>query len=371
MTRTRPARPGTAAAQRPQLGLSLIELMISITLGMLIMAALLTLFVNVTRTNNEMTKANRQIENGRFAIQVLQSDIVHAGFWGELDYTSIPAPSFAVPTAIPAPCVVSGWASADKDNLLSIPVQGYANGNTLKACGVSGVLTNSDVLVVRHANTCTAGSACDGGSDTGPHIQVSNCRDTPLEATYVIDSPTFSPRVFPLSAFPLRNKGCATTPVAAQRKVMSNIYYLATSNGQPTLMRVSLVNGAYTTPQPLIEGIEAFKVQYGIDSSIPGDGSPDSYVTSEDLAVAEAAVPQNLGLHLNIVAVKIHVLARNLEPSPGYTDTKTYTLGNAASASICSTDGTCTNKVLNPDFKRHVFSTTIRLVNPSARREKP
>ena len=341
MNPTTTSRSGIVAAQRPQLGLSLIELMIAITLGMLVVAALLALFLNITRTNSEMAKSNRLIENGRFAIQLLQSDLSHAGFWGDLDFSIVPAPSFAAPTGIPDPCDVniSGGTQANKDNLLSIPIQGYANGSTLAGCGVSGVLASSDVLVVRHANTCTAGSTCDGGSDTGPHIQVSSCRSgTPPEAMYVIDSATF----------PLMEKDCATP--AEQRKFVSNIYYLGTSNGQPTLMRVRLVNGAYASSEPLIEGIEAMRFEYGIDST--GDGSPDSYVSAPPTAPADLA---------NIVAVKVHVLARNLEVTPGYTDSKSYQLGVAA-FTVPTTD---------TGFKRHVFSTTVRLVNPSGRREVP
>jgi type IV pilus assembly protein PilW len=340
----------------PQRGVSLVELMISITLGMLIVAALLALYLNVTRTNNEMAKANRQIENGRFTIQVLQNDLIHAGFWGQLGYSLPPAPSMPVPTAIPNPCVVAGWDDAHKKNLLAIPVQGYADGSTLAGCNVSAVLANSDVLVVRHANTCTAGSAnCDGGTDAGPHIQVSACRTAvPPEAMYVIDS----------AAFPLKEKDCVTQ--AARRKIVSNIYYLANSNNVPTLMRVSLVNGAYTIPQPLIEGIEAFRLEYGIDAlggngqpvspTNPGDGSADTYISSNDLYTAA----DSLALHANIVAIKVHVLARNLEATPGYTDSKSYQLG-----------GTTTIAAANDGFKRHVFSTTVRLVNPSARREVP
>lgn len=351
MNRTLPFR-----IPRPQHGVSLIELMISITLGMLIVAALLALYLNVTRTNNEMAKANRQIENGRFAIQVLQNDLIHAGFWGRLGYSQPPAPTMPVPTAIPDPCVLAGWDDASKKNLLAIPAQGYADGSTLAGCNVSGVLANSDVLVVRHANTCTAGSAnCDGGSDTGPHIQISACRTAvPPEAMYVIDS----------AAFPLKEKDCVTQ--AALRKIVSNIYYSANSNNVPTLMRVSLVNGAYTTPQPLIEGIEAFRLEYGIDTlgrngqpisaTNPGDGSADTYISSNALYTAA----DSLALHANIVAVKVHVLARNLEATPGYKDSKSYQLG-----------GTTTIPAANDGFKRHVFSTTVRLVNPSARREVP
>lgn len=338
-----------------QAGFTLVELMVSMVIGLLIVLALITLLINVTRNNSEMAKTNRQIENGRFAIQLLQNDVSHAGFWGDLDYTVTPALSFATPAAIPAPCVVSGWTSADKDNLLAIPVQGYANGSALSDCGVSAVLAKSDVLVVRHANTCIAGSAnCDGGTDTGPHIQVSNCRiGAPPEATYVIDSATF----------PLQEKDCTT--IAARRKVVTNIYYLAISNNLPALMRIPLVNGAYSTPQPLIEGIEAFRVEYGIDTlgknGLPidtaatppnlGDGSADSYVSCAPCTLVQLA---------NIVAVKIHVLARNLEATPGYTDSKSYQLG--ASAAIAAA---------NDGFKRHVYSTTVRLVNPSGRRETP
>lgn len=336
-----------------QAGFTLVELMVSMVIGLLIVLALITLLINVTRNNSEMAKTNRQIENGRFAIQLLQNDVSHAGFWGDLDYTVTPALSFATPAAIPAPCVVSGWTSADKDNLLAIPVQGYANGSALSGCGVSAVLANSDVLVVRHANTCTAGTTnCDGGTDTGPHIQVSNCRiGAPPEATYVIDSATF----------PLKEKDCTT--IAARRKVVTNIYYLAASNNLPTLMRIQLVNGAYSTPQPLIEGIEAFRVEYGIDS-LGQDGSADEFKTSNEMAGAPIGLCTLSGtacyLAANVVAVKIHVLARNLEATPGYTDSKSYQLG-ATAAIAAANDG----------FKRHVYSTTVRLVNPSGRRETP
>lgn len=349
MNRITLSRPGRSLTSR-QHGLSLVELMIAITLGLIVMVAVLALFLNITRSNSELSKTNRMIENGRFAMQVLQSDLAHAGFWGRLGYTMAPAPAFAAPTAIPDPCVVGGWDAAYKSNLLAVPVQGFANGSTLAGCQVTGVLSSSDVLVVRHANTCTAGSAnCDGGGDTGPHIQVSSCRTAvPPEAMYVIDSTTF----------PLLEKDCATS--AARRKVISNIYYLATSNGVPSLMRVSLVNGAYTAPQPLIEGIEAFRVQYGVDTlgrnglpisaTNPGDGSADTYVS---------CAPCTLDQLANIVAVRVHVLARNLEATPGYTDNKSYRLGTVNIAAA------------NDGFKRHVFSATVRLVNPSSRREAP
>lgn len=339
-----------------QHGFTLIELMIAITLGMLILAALLALYLNVTRTNNEMSKANRQIENGRFAIQLLQNDLVHAGFWGEARP--------AVPTAIPDPCLaVASWDAAYKVNILGIPVQGYPGATVPGTCAATTKSqAGSDLLVVRHADTCTppvAALVCTGDTDTGPHIQVSSCTTiSPPEAAYVIDS----------ASFPLRDKNCTT--VAARRKVVSNIYFVSGN----TLMRTSLENGAYTTAQPLIEGIEALRVEYGIDTlgknglaisaTNPGDGSADEFKTSSDLNGAAAGLCTTAGtacnLASNIVTVKIHVLARNLEATPGYIDSKSYKLG-----------GTSTIAAASDGFKRHVFSTTVRLVNPSSRRETP
>lgn len=335
------------AARGKQAGFGLIELMVAITISLLMMAAVLTLFLDISRGNSEMTKTNVLIENGRFALQVLQDDVAHAGFWGELDNAIV------APTAIPDPCVVSGWNAAYKNNLLGIPVQGYADGSALAACGVTGVLAASEVLVVRHANTCTASSTC---ADTGPHIQISGCRNIGIEDAYVIDS----------SNFPLRKKSCSlASPVPAadlapRRKVISNLYYLAESNGLPTLMQVALVNGAYGNPQPLVEGIESFHVEYGLDNrgknglavsaANPGDGSADQFVTCAPCTVAQLE---------NVVAVKLYVLARNLAATPGYVDGKNYQLGATTIAAA------------NDSFKRHVFSTTVRLVNPSGRREIP
>lgn len=321
MTLKLPVRFGASANRHPQHGFSLIELMIALTLGLLIMAALSALFLNITRNNSELAKANVQIENGRFAIQLLQNDLVHAGFWGEL---RPPAPA-----AIPDPCA-SSWDAAYKANMLGIPVMGYSSGTVPGTCNtVTGPQTNSDVLVVRHANTCIAGSTgCDSGNQ---YLQVSLCTASlPPEAAYVIDA----------TASPLTNKDCTTT--ADRRKVVTNIYYVSNN----TLRRTALADNK---DEPLIDGIEALRFEYGIDST--GDGSPDSYLTAPPTTLAQLA---------NIVAVKIHVLARNLEATPGYKDSKTYQLGDTGGLGPYG-DG----------FKRHVFSTTVRLVNPSGRREVP
>jgi type IV pilus assembly protein PilW len=351
-----------AAAQAGRLrciasrGLSLVELLISIALGLIILTALIALYGNVSRTNFEMAKTNQLIENGRFAIQLMRDDVVHAGFWGPIEPPA--------PTAVPDPCLAyAGWDAAYKSNLLGIPVQGYADASALGACGVTGVVANSDVLVVRHANTCVAGAGCEGGGDSGPHIQISGCRsEAPPEPAYLLDNmAALDLRATTPGTLPIRLKGCGAIE-APRRKMVVNIYYVKLSGGVPTLMRKTFTNGAYLPEQPLIDGIEGFRVEYGVDSlgsnglpigaTNPGDGNADTYASC-------AAAGCNLATLGNVVAVKLHVLARNLEPTAGYVDNKSYTLGPLAVAAA------------NDGYKRHVFTTAVRLVNPSSRRETP
>lgn len=337
-------------------GFSLIELLVAMALGLVILGAVVALYANMSRSNNEIIKTNQVIENGRFAVQLMQSDVVHAGYWGATDAIAA--------TAVPNPCLAfANWATtyttpaaldAYKRNLLAIPVQAYADGSTLTGCGagLANVVANSDVLLVRHANTCVFGAAdCDGGADTGPHLQISDCRSgLPAEGAYTLDG----------AGFTLHMKDCAT--LAPRRKMVVNAYYVALSSGMPTLMRVSLNNGVFSNPEPLIDGIEAFQVELGIDNigsnglpisaTNPGDGNADSYVSC-------ASAGCDLATLSNVVAVKLHVLARNLEATAGYKDKKSYRLGPLAIAAP------------NDSFKRHEFSTTVRLVNVSSRRETP
>ena len=349
--------PGGRMASR---GLTLVELLVAIALGLFILTALLVLYANVSRTNQEMAKTNLLIENGRFAMQLLQDDVQHAGFWGPVEALA--------PTAIPNPCLAYGaWgAGAARDayivNLLGIPVQGYSDGTPYATCGASlaNVVAKSDVLVVRHAATCVVGAGCDGAGDTGPHIQVSGCRTDPTEPDYVVDTTANLDARVP----PIRTRKCDAAIKAEKRKFISHIYFVANgANGVPTLMRMAYDNGAFGAPQSLVEGIEAFRVEYGIDdlgtnglpigATNPPDGNADRYQS------CTAATPCTLAGLSNAVSVKLHILSRNLDPTAGHTDGKDYAVGPLIVAAP------------NDAYKRHVFSTTVRLINPSSRRETP
>lgn len=404
-------------------GFTLIELMVSIVIGLLILAALIALMLNVSRNNTEMTKSNRMIENGRFALQLLQTDLSHAGYWGghvpefdDLSRTTAPTdmpkdyPTVSpVVTAVPDPCASWAALAANADplvlatytsNLIGIAMHSYeipavVPSPTLSVCAsrVTSPKPSTDVLVVRHAESCVPGVGnCPVYNAANLYLQVArNGTAAPIPA-YVLSD---------VAGLQILQKRDGTT--AELRKFISNLYYVrnfsvTAGDGIPTLMRSQfrLSGGvlSHQSAEALIEGVEGFRVEFGIDNisdagtniitgadsagvvapanlhsaavkwatTTPantsptnrGDGSPDgNYVRCTTLSPCTAAQL------MNVVAVKLYVLVRNDVVTPGYTDVKTYNLGNT------------TLGPFNDGFKRHLFTQTIRLVNISSRRETP
>ena len=377
-----------ACPPRAARGFSLLELMTSITIGLLIMAGLASVFVNSSTANKEMKNNAEQIENGRYAIEFLTQDVRHAGYYGEL--ATLPV----VPGTAPDPCAAptAGVVSDTVNSALALPVQ-YISAAAIPA-GCAALLTalnlkaNSDIVVVRRADTTMVNSAGTGTivantvylqttadaadvqygvagaitsaqnatgaatSTTNPYMQR---RDFSVAATG-------SPPQFPLIA-------------ASIRKYRTHIYFVAPcsepsgggvlctgaaddlGNPVPTLKRLEMGAAGAFTIVPVVEGIEAIRVEYGVDSSptaadpgtgLIGDGLPDAFVHAPSVA--------EMG---NTVAARIYVLARNTTASQGYKDDKTYTLG------------TYTTTATNDAYKRHVYGAETRVANQSGRREIP
>lgn len=353
-----------------QRGFSLIELMVAITISLLIFAAVLRLFLDIGRTNDELAKTNEQIENGRFSIQLLQVDLMHAGFWdGYIPAYDDPAGSGGTPpTDAPAPCTVYGsWDAAYIDAALATPVQIYSGVPAGCETLVTDKRPNTDVIITRHADTCVAGTTgCATETADELYIQVSRCSTD--GSRYVLGQSGDA-------NFNLRQRDCDGTVLAGKRRFVSHLYYIKNENGTPTLMRSTLQNNgttvAFSAPQALISGVESLRAELGIDTvnaqtgqnvdygtGKRGDGVPDSYInsTSNCATTCAASLMDNL---VNVVSANLYVLVRSSQASPGYTDSKAYQLGPFSVAAA------------NDQFKRHVFSTNVRFHNVSGRREVP
>lgn len=336
-------------------GYTIIELMISITIGLIILAALVTLFAGNSRERGEIERANEQTENGRYALQIIGDDLRDAGYLASFNPGNVAGPNTQlipfIPAAPPNPCA-TGLATLT--GALSMPVQGYHLGAGLAATTCTPVLAdlraNTDILVVRRASTCAVGTAgCDPQVAGDFYLQASGCSAEFTAGTYfAFDSNTGN--------LNLHQKDCATAAPIYQFR--THIYFVANddkgTDGIPTLMRAELGPNGFTVV-PLVEGVDNLQVEYGIDTSVPTTGSPALYTADPTAAPLGCAAAACVSDWRNTVAVKIFVLARNLTTTQGYTDTKTYTLGVTALPAF------------NDGYKRHAYSTVAVLYNTAGR----
>ncbi|MFC5697936.1 PilW family protein [Pseudomonas sp. GCM10022186] len=320
-------------------GFSLIELMVAMVIGLLLVSGLLTLVMGNLQGYGELMKSGYQIENGRFASEILHDDLAHAGFLGGLS-------SPLAPAAVPDPCDLT---SAKLESALGLAVQGWNSPNATTTPGWSclnsvNYKAGTDVLVVRRVSTNAVASLSAGNFylQASPVDYRFGDKDTEFDLPAMKNSVKPDIRVF-----------------------IQHIYFISTcsdcsgnGDGIPTLKRLELtaVSGSPALRAvPLVEGIENLQIDYGLDDN--GNGSPERFVLS----------PASVAEWESLVVVRFNLLVRNLESSGGYSDDKKYSLGGAVSAagSVTATEA----GPFNDGFKRHVFGLTVRLTNPAGRKE--
>ena len=336
-------------------GFTLIELMIAVGLSLMILAGLVTVFVNNSNTRKEIERTTRQIENGRYGIELLSNNLALAGFYAEFDPTILPDPG-AVPQACSA-------VAADIQAGLALPVQGYrsATGTTVGLSCLTDLKDGTDVVVVRRTSTCVAGTTdCDALTADAYFFQASLCNPTSgneeLASPSVMDFYRLDTDTANLDRHQrtctVSGCLCSTAPLAEIRRYRTHIFFVANNSvgtdGVPTLKRAELTPSTASgwTIVPLVEGIENMKLEYGIDAA-GADGMPESYTPT----------PGSVADWRNVTSVKLYLLAKNTEPSPGYTNTKKYTL-DVGTPLYEPTDA----------YRRHVFNTTVKLTNVAGRR---
>jgi type IV pilus assembly protein PilW len=343
-------------SKRRSAGFSMPELLVSVTMGLLIVVGMVTLFFHNSRAQAEVERANRQIESGRYAVDLLANDLRNAGFYGEFDPTLLPDPA-----AVPDPCAAT---LAALKAMLPLHVQGFSPADTLPSC-VSDVRAGTALIVVRHTRACVSGDPnCSANDPAGPLFQASLCSDSG-ELGSADPANWYALDIDPAQLLRTR-RDCTTAAVT--RRYQTHIYFVANNDepgdGIPTLKRAELRyadNQLTFKTVPLAEGVENLQLEYGIDTS--GNGSV-GVTTSSPAGANGCTLPAcAVSNWRNVVAVRLHVLARSPSTTPGWTDSKTYNLGTAADGSAR------TAGPFNDGYKRHVFQTFVTLANPVGRKQ--
>ena len=350
-------------------GFSLIEFMIAMTIGLFMIAGLVYLIAETSRSRAEIERSSRQIENGRYALDRIAEDLRHAGFYGE--YFSVPSAGetgFPASLTAASPCattiaaLVAGMPLAIQayDGAASVP-------SDLTGClAAADYQPNTDVLVVRRASTSTIlkTAASPPRHLNQPYIQT-NPVDYKLDlgsnvATFTLTLPSanntatydaplhrYMVRIYFVSKCNVPSSGVASDPCDNAADGGAPI---------PTLKMMELGIDPSTLAGPafqkiaLAEGIEHLQFDFGIDTT--GDGVADT------ITMCDAATPCTAIDFSNVVTVQVSLVARNTENSPGYYDDKTYSLGLKGYTAAT-----------NDHYRRHAYSALVRLNNIAMRRD--
>jgi type IV pilus assembly protein PilW len=316
-------RPIQRAAFARERGLTLIELMVAMTIGLLIVAATTGIFVNSSATRRQIESSADVIESGRYALDLLGRELSQTGYYGTLS-----SPKGA---AVPDPCAtdVAAWAGS-----LEVPVFGLNNADANPAC-LANRKANTDAVFIQRASTCTTaeGGVC-AEDDKNGYIQVSECGDEYSVTPFVVAKGKDA-------GLKLQTRACDGTK-AEIRKLIRRTYYVSTAD---VLSYVDVTPLGAQPEVKLIENVEQMQIEYAVDTD--SDATPDKFT----------ATPADWS---QVIGLRIWVLARS-------TDTST----NAKNALTIQMSGDTTINVAAAasNFKRRVYSTYIPFTTPKLRRE--
>ncbi len=317
-----------------QRGFSLIEIMVALTLGAIILLGVAEVFTANSQTRMEIERTGRQIESGAYSLGLMDNDITNAGYWGEAGEQ--PAGG-TLPPVCPGLNADLTAAATELTDTLGYPIQGE---DALLSSCVSPK-AGSDFLAVRRVASCSLGSTDCDPANSNFYLQVNACFE-PSDSSLPLPGELKMSTV--ISDLDYTQRDC-TTPAPAYR-LLSRVYFV-NDDDELVLAELSRDSGASAYVETaMVDGVETLRLEYGLDTS--GDGQVDLHTDS----------PSGTQW-ANVVMVRLHMIVRNLEPTTGYSDTRTYSVGGSS----------YTVPVAFQGYKRQVYSRTVSIRNVAGRRE--
>jgi type IV pilus assembly protein PilW len=321
-------------------GFTLVELMVAMTLALLVLSGLATLFAGTSRNRIALERSSRMHQNAGYALEVLADEVRQAGYYAELNLAG-------VGWQVPDPCATAADSLGYSVAPFNIPVAvtGYRGTDVPPDCiKVTGKWrAGTDVIVLRRLGVQpTPVDEAEGA----PFLQVSKCSADPATWAYSTVK----------TAFTLRKLDCATP--ADVRQVTVRAYFVSDCDECgvdtiPTLKRAELV-GNQIVITPLAEGVENLQVDYGFDTD--NDGNADVWLPW--LSGNAGAADNDWA---NVVALRPHLVARSTDTESGYSNaSRQVDLGSAGLITLA-----------NDGRKRVALAATVRVNNVAMRRETP
>lgn len=352
--------------RRHILGLTLIELMVSMVIALILLLAVTRLFV-VSRSTYTLEEGLARVqESGRFAIEFLSQDIRMAGYAG----CSANLSSSAVANIVASPtsasvfnpdgirgykptCTICTGALSEWPGLPS----SYFPGGTGEINPVGG----TDILVIQRGDTVSTHLSGNLGSvnaniqilstasvassiQADDIIMISDCKNADIFKANNVSSGSGTTTIAHTSGNTTNNLSTLYQTDAQIMKLVTHIYFIGRRNNDtsvaPSLYRKELDNNGALTTAELVEGVENMKLLYGEDTDSPGDGVVNIY-----------RAPASVSTWKNILTARVGLLVRtsgNVEQQP---DIRSYSLADT------------TVGPFNDNVRRRAFNSTIMVRN--------
>ncbi|MCB1847704.1 MAG: PilW family protein [Halieaceae bacterium] len=326
-------------------GFSLIELMVSIVLGMIILAGATSIYLASKRSMTEGEQVAAVSENGRFALQLLNTAVRHVGFFGGSNPADIREDGSL--GAVTGDCTGDAVAY-DTDNAMfavrttSASILGCIDDAYLGPDG-----NGTDVLVIKGVAPSPLFDADPDDPSATRDGVISFPTGLNAEDVYVIANSESGILLDGADTAPSVSVGTEFAQGVAWPYRMQ-IYYIRqpAGGGAPMLSRKvlqwdSTAGAMAVQTQDLVQGVENIHYLFSYDSD--GDGEVDAL---GDAAAVQAADAWNL-----VMSLQVFMLVRSDVADPNYTDEKTYNLGD-----ISVTPG--------GNVRRILLNTDIAMRNP-------
>jgi type IV pilus assembly protein PilW len=313
-----PANPriGNTSAQS---GFSLIELLLAMTVTLFIIGALITVVLGSASTGRSREQTSDLQTNGRYALQQIKDDLLHAGFLG---ISSLFTPDQPISAD---GIVVAGACDTAAVGRLSQRLWGTDDANPYAAtCIPAADYLTGDVLVIRSLNPTPA--------------------TAPFSATQVYYHSSYEGGQPFVGPTPPDFTGSNKQPPYLDYEMQETVYYVSPYTNSPTevplvpaLYRTRLGAGPAMVPELVASGVENMQVRYGVFQT----NTTVQYFSASEIAAADWDLVKSL---------EVWLLLRSDRPDSGYQNNNTYVMGGQ-------------NFVVNDGLRRLLLSSVTELRN--------
>ena len=314
-------------------GITLIELLVSISIGLVVVGAMVALYIATARGYRQFDALAQLQSNARYVFEIMGYDIRMAG------NMSCHVPWHPKPTNFIADYNSRWWSNTDRPLL---GIKEGADGNAKKDAGFPAeygddALRGDSVIVLRaNPDEKSSGIVASYGSGSPDPIQLESGKFEPGDLLLLTDCRTTS-SVFQVSgdkggighgtelsssvAGPLDMAGAKLVQLSANAYYLRESPYAYASSRQkiPSLYRQALVTigGLATTrAEELVSGVTDLQIRYGVDEN--GDGVLDRYVDANAVTAWE-----------QVTAVRVTITLETTDDAVA-TESSRFTLGNGS-----------------------------------------